>query len=240
MQKSPERIILETRLARIRRDPYYIGRIPAPELTDEMCHVAMKWGAGDYEFFKWFLQKYPDFMTEDLCKIAVGAAPKKKDSGKRTQETKYGTISCQILYNYSEPVIKYVPEQFQTAPVFQESAKHDWRTLLFMPAKIQSSTPLLCEFALGSCDEIMTDDVDSTRRRKSLLNALDNSVFEQNPYIFDGLYTLQHVSADWVKTNPEAVCRILQLYPKQKGLLKYISGAGGVNPVAESLSGAHR
>ena len=113
MPASYDDYIFKKHIANIERNAYYIKKIPADELNYEMCCAAMKKAAGDYEFFKWLLTKYPKFVDENLCKIAVNGAPKKKFIRSELADTSpEGYEDYENLYKYFDPVIKYVPENF--------------------------------------------------------------------------------------------------------------------------------
>lgn len=220
MPSSYDNYTFKRDVANIKHDAYYIQKIPADELTYEKCCVAMKKAAGDYEFFKWFLQKYPKFVDENLCKIAVSAEPKKKwVRSSLAMEDPDGTTYYDEEYKYFDPVIKYIPEKFRTVAVCIESAKHDWRTLQFVPKAIQLANQEVCETAVNNCDKIMNDDIERRNREKVIFDALDKSVFEQYPNIFDGELTLKNVSAKWIATNADKVGTILLKHPEHIKLL---------------------
>ncbi|MBO7559654.1 MAG: hypothetical protein J6T27_00660 [Alphaproteobacteria bacterium] len=209
--------ISKQHIGNIEHNPRYIKNIPADELNYELCCVAMKKAAGDYEFFKWFLEKYPKFLDENLCKIAVSANPKKEYVRSRLAYTSpEGYEEYEGLYKYFEPVIKYVPEKFRTVDVCIASAKYDWRTLQFVPVEVQMADQRICETAVSRYHQIMTDDVDfSTENRKKIIfGALNKSVFEKFPNIFDGELSLENASAKWGMANPDTVGTILLKYPE--------------------------
>ena len=209
--------ISKQHIGNIERNPRYIKNIPADELNYEVCCVAMKKAAGDYEFFKWFLEKYPKFVDENLCKIAVSANPKKKFvRSVEAMSDPDGTTYYDDEYKYFDPVIKYVPEKFRTVDVCIASAKYDWRTLQFVPVEVQMADQRVCKTAISHYHQIMTDDVDfSTENRKKIIfDALNKSIFEKFPNIFDGTLTLENVSAKWIEQNPEKVGDILTKHPE--------------------------
>lgn len=208
--------ISKQHIENIERNPRYIKNISADELNYELCCVAMKKAAGDYEFFKWFLEKYPKFLDENLCKIAVSANPKKKFvRSVEAMSDPDGTTYYDDKYKYFEPVIKYVPEKFRTVDVCIASAKYDWRTLQFVPVAVQLADQRVCETAVSHYHQIMTDDVDfSTENRKKIIfDALNKSVFEKFSNIFDGTLTLKNVPVKWMKTNPDKLSVILLKHP---------------------------
>ncbi|MBP5485406.1 MAG: hypothetical protein J6Y07_01725 [Alphaproteobacteria bacterium] len=217
MSTSYDDYISKKHIANIARDAYYIDKIPADELNDKMCCAAMKKAAGDYEFFKWFLEKYPKFVDENLCKIAVSANPKKKYvRSVESMSDPDGTTYYDDEYKYFDPVIKYVPEKFRTVDVCIASAKYDWRTLQFVPVEVQMADQRVCETAVSHYHQIMTDDVDfsTEKREKIIFDALNKSIFEKFPNIFDSTLTLETVSAKWVDSNPDKVGAILLKHPE--------------------------
>ena len=217
MSTSYDDYISKKHIANIEHNPRYIKNIPADELNYELCCVAMKKAAGDCEFFKWFLEKYSKFVDENLCKIAVSANPKKKFvRSVEAMSDPDGTTYYDDEYKYFEPVIKYVPEKFRTVDVCIASAKYDWRTLQFVPVAVQMADQRVCKTAVSHYHQIMTDDVDfSTENRKKIIfGALNKSVFEKFPNIFDGKLSLENASAKWVMANPDTVGTILLKYPE--------------------------
>ena len=217
MSASYDDYILKKHIANIEQNAYYIKKIPADELNYEMCCAAMKKAAGDYELFKWFLTKYPKFVDENLCKIAVNGAPKKKFIRSECAYTSpEGYEDYENLYKYFDPVIKYVPENFRTADVCRASVRHDWRTLQFVPVAIQLAAPDICKTAVSNYHQIMDDDVNfnTENRKKVIFGALSKSVFEQYPDFLNGGHTLKNVSKDWVAAHPQEVGGILLKNPK--------------------------
>ena len=209
----------------VKKDPNYIKQIPADELNYDICVAAVKKAAGDCDFFKWFIQTYPQFVDENLCKIAVDANPKKEYV--RSEESGYaypdGTVDWDSIYKYFDPVIKYIPIKFRTVDVIRTSLKHDWRTLEFVPLEMQVLYPDICETAVNKCEDVMRDDDEfydhPGKRKKRVFELLNKSVFEQHPNILDGKYTLQYVSKKWVSENPEKIGQILLNQPEQIKLL---------------------
>ena len=210
---------LKQNIEKVNRDPYAIQKIPTNELNYEICCAAITKGAGDCDFFKWFVKKYKKFIDEQLCKIAVSSEPKKKFvRSECVDESPEGYKSYENLYKYFDPVLKFVPEKFRTANVCRESAKYDWRTLQFVPGAVQVENPDICETAIKNCDDIMSDDVsfwDSGYNRfNTIFAAVDKSVFEQQPGILDGEYTLDNVSKKWIIANPDKVKTVLLKQPE--------------------------
>ncbi len=216
--------IAEQHYSKLKRNPYYIEKIPADEINYEMCRIALTSGAGDYKLFKLILGKYPNFIDKKLCEIAVSAEPKKEflreeDSGyTQPNGTPYDPVS---VYKYFDPVLKHIPEKFRTADICRASAKYDWRTLEFVPVAVQISHPDICELAIKNCREIMedADDLYRSSRQQKILEFVNQSVFEHNPNIFKGEYTLKHVSTKWLMENLEKVSELLLKYPEQVKLL---------------------
>jgi hypothetical protein len=210
---------LKKHIEKVRQDPYAIQKIPADELNYEICCAAVTKGAGDCDFFKWFVKKYKKFIDEQLCKIAVSANPKKKFvRSECVDESPEGYKSYENLYKYFDPVLKFVPEEFRTADVCRESAKYDWRTLQFVPRAVQVENLDICETAVKKCNDIMSDDVNfwssGYERFNTIFAALDKSVFEQHPGILDGEYTLDNVSKEWIMANPDKVKTVLLKQPE--------------------------
>ena len=217
MPASYNDYILEKHIQNIKRNPYYIKKVPTDELNYKLCTVAMEGAAGDYELFKWLLENHPNFVDENLCKIAVNGEPKKKfvRSCPTIEDPDGYTYYCDE-YKYFDPVIKYVPENFRTADVCRASAKHDWRTLQFVPVAIQLSSLDICKTAVSNYHQIMNDDVNFQKeyREKVIFGALSKSVFEQYPDFLNGERTFENVSKDWMAMNPHKVGTVLLKNPK--------------------------
>ncbi len=216
MSASYDDYISKQHIGNIERNPRYIKNIPADELNYNLCCAAMKQAAGDYEFFNWFLEKYPKFVDENLCKIAVNANPKKKFvRSVEAMSDPDGTTYYDDEYKYFDPVIKYVPEKFRTVDVCIASAKYDWRTLQFVPVAVQLADQRVCETAVSHYHQIMTDDIgfNTENRKKIIFETLNKSVFEKFPNIFDGTLTLENVSVKWMDANPDKVNAILLKHP---------------------------
>ena len=204
------------------KNPRYILQIRDNELTYENFCVAVKKAAGDCNFIQSVFQKYPHFIDENLCEIAVSGTPESKVVRKETGyiDMPEGDEEYEFdIVQYKDPVLKYIPEEFRTERVCRAAIKYDWRSLEFVPAPVQSKFPDILEYALNNCDNMMPKDVEyyntGKMRQTVAVNWVDKAVFIQNPYIFDGKYTLQHVASEWILANTDTVVALLSKYPKQ-------------------------
>ena len=181
-------------LSKIKEDPEFIKSLPLDIVTREMCRATLKAGAGDYRICSWVFDNFPDFIDEELCKIAVSHSPAYEAEEDDTCDIPgegYGSVT------YLDPVLQYVPEQYRTYDVCLAAVKNDERALQFVSPDMQVAYPDICKAAGYDALDLVSQDF-----------------WVAHPFVlFDGRYTLEYMSKKNQNANPDIVKQLLTNYP---------------------------